>query len=41
MIDLDNISDKELKKISIDDLTHMFMDSINEQTIKLIEGGLL
>ena len=32
------IEDKELKKLSIDDLTHLFMDNINEQNIKLIEG---
>lgn len=38
MIDLNNLSEKELKKINIDDLTQMFMDSINEQNIKLIEG---
>ena len=29
---------KELDKKSIDELTHMFMDKINEQTLKLIEG---
>jgi uncharacterized protein Yka (UPF0111/DUF47 family) len=38
MIDLTDLSDKNLKKLKIDDLTHMFMDSINEQTIKLIDG---
>ncbi len=38
MIDLTDLTDKNLKKIKIDDLTHMFMDSINEQNIKLIEG---
>ena len=27
-----------LKKKSIDELTHLFMDSINEQNLKLIEG---
>ena len=32
------IEDKELKKLSIDDLTHLFMDNINEQNLKLIEG---
>jgi len=36
MIDLDK---KRLKKkMSIDDLTHMFMDVINDQNLKLIEG---
>ena len=31
--------DKEvLKKKSIDDLTHLFMDDINDQNLKLIEG---
>ncbi len=30
--------DTELKKLSIDDLTHLFMDNINEQNLKLIEG---
>ncbi len=38
MIDLTDLSDKNLKKLKIDDLTHMFMDSINEQTLKMIEG---
>ena len=32
------IEDKELKKLSIDDLTHLFMNNINEQNLKLIEG---
>ena len=32
------IEDKELKKLSIDDLTHLFMDNINNQNLKLIEG---
>jgi len=32
------IEDKELKKLNIDELTHLFMDNINEQNIKLIEG---
>jgi len=30
--------EKELHKKSIDDLTHMFMDRIREQTLKIIEG---
>jgi uncharacterized protein Yka (UPF0111/DUF47 family) len=38
MIDLTDLSDENLKKLKIDDLTHMFMTSINEQTLKLIEG---
>ena len=29
---------KELDKKSIDELTHMFMDRIHKQTLKLIEG---
>ncbi|MFX1275054.1 MAG: DUF47 family protein [Promethearchaeota archaeon] len=29
---------EELNKLSIDKLTHVFMDSINDQNIKLIEG---
>jgi len=36
MIDLDK--KKLKKKKSIDDLTHMFMDVINDQNLKLIEG---
>jgi len=32
------IGDKELNKLSIDELTHLFMDNINEQNLKLIEG---
>jgi len=32
------ISDKELKKMNIDELTHLFVDNINEQNLKLIEG---
>ena len=32
------ISDKDLKKLNIDELTHLFVDNINEQTLKLIEG---
>ena len=30
--------DKKLKKLSIDELTHLFMDNINEQNLRLIEG---
>jgi len=32
------VEDTELKKLSIDELTHLFMDNINEQNLKLIEG---
>ena len=32
------IDEKELNKLSIDKLTHLFMDVINEQNLKLIEG---
>ncbi|MFX0188660.1 MAG: DUF47 family protein [Candidatus Hodarchaeota archaeon] len=38
MIELNNLTEKEVKKLKIDDLTHMFMDAINEQTLKFIEG---
>jgi len=31
-------SNEELEKLSIDKLTHVFMESINEQNIKLIDG---
>ena len=32
------ITEKELKKLNIDELTHLFIDTINEQNMKLIEG---
>ena len=32
------IDEKELTKLSIDELTHLFMDVINEQNLKIIEG---
>jgi len=32
------ITEKELKKLNIDELTHLFIDTINEQNLKLIEG---
>ena len=32
------IDEKNLKKLDIDDLTQLFMDNINEQNLKLIEG---
>ena len=32
------LSEKELKKLNIDELTHLFVDNINEQNLKLIEG---
>lgn len=38
MVELNNLNEKEIKKLKIDDLTHMFMDTINEQNLKLIEG---
>jgi uncharacterized protein Yka (UPF0111/DUF47 family) len=34
----DKFNEKEFKKRSIDELTHLFMDRIHKQTIKLIEG---
>ncbi|MFX1309577.1 MAG: hypothetical protein ACFE9M_09140 [Promethearchaeota archaeon] len=33
-----NLEDTGLKKLSIDELTQLFMDNINEQNLKLIEG---
>lgn len=33
-----NSDEKQLYKKSIDELTHMFMDRIHEQTLKIIEG---
>jgi hypothetical protein len=30
--------DKELNKMSIDELTKLFMENINEQNLKLIKG---
>ncbi|MBY8987420.1 MAG: DUF47 family protein [Candidatus Lokiarchaeota archaeon] len=33
-----DISDKDLKKLNIDELTHLFVDNINEQNLTLIEG---
>ena len=35
---MEEMSDKELKKLNIDELTHLFVDNINEQNLKLIEG---
>ncbi|MBY9021084.1 MAG: DUF47 family protein [Candidatus Lokiarchaeota archaeon] len=32
------INEKELNKLNIDELTHLFIDNINEQNLKLIEG---
>ena len=32
------IDEKVLNKLNIDELTHLFMDNINEQNLKLIEG---
>ncbi len=31
-------SEKELKKLNIDELTHIFMESIHDQNIKLMQG---
>lgn len=38
MVEITDLTKKELKKLKIDDLTHLFMDTINEQTQKLIGG---
>ena len=35
---MNEIIEKELKKLNIDELTHLFVDNINEQTLTLIEG---
>ncbi|MFX0179948.1 MAG: DUF47 family protein [Candidatus Hodarchaeota archaeon] len=35
---MNEIEDKKLNKMSIDKLTRLFMDTINEQNLKLIEG---
>ncbi|MFX0024325.1 MAG: DUF47 family protein [Candidatus Hermodarchaeota archaeon] len=32
------VEDKDLQKLSIDELTQLFMNNINEQNLKLIEG---
>ncbi|MBY9009446.1 MAG: DUF47 family protein [Candidatus Lokiarchaeota archaeon] len=32
------LDEKDLKKLNIDELTHLFVDNINEQNLKLIEG---
>lgn len=34
----EEIDNKKLDKLSIDELTHLFMDAIHEQTMKLIQG---
>ncbi|MFW9830065.1 MAG: DUF47 family protein [Promethearchaeota archaeon] len=34
----EEIDNKKLGKMSIDELTHLFMDTIHEQTLKLIQG---
>ncbi|MHA1292852.1 MAG: hypothetical protein ACTSQJ_09320 [Promethearchaeota archaeon] len=33
-----SIDEKQFDKLSIDELTHLFMDQIHKQTLKLIEG---
>lgn len=38
MVFMKEIEDKDLKKLNIDELTQLFMDNINEQNLKLIEG---
>ncbi|MFX1384832.1 MAG: DUF47 family protein [Promethearchaeota archaeon] len=40
MEDIDNneFDDKKLAKLSIDELTHLYSENINNQTLKLIEG---
>ena len=35
---MEEVNDKDLKKLSIDELTHLFVDNINEQNLILIEG---
>ncbi len=35
---MEELSEKEISKLSIDELTHLFMDVINEQNLKLIQG---
>ena len=35
---MNELDEKSLKKLKVDELTHLFMDAINEQNIKLIEG---
>ena len=35
---MEELNEKEIGKLSIDELTHLFMDTINEQNLKLIEG---
>ncbi|MFX1418198.1 MAG: hypothetical protein ACFE9N_04670, partial [Promethearchaeota archaeon] len=37
-LDMNEIDDKKLAKLSIDELTRLFAKNINEQTLKLIEG---
>ena len=32
------INEEDLKKLNIDELTRLFMDNINEQNLRLIEG---
>ena len=38
MIIISRIDEKALQKLSIDELTHLFMDVINEQNLRLING---
>ncbi|MFX1375747.1 MAG: DUF47 family protein [Promethearchaeota archaeon] len=35
---MEELSEKDIKKLSINGLTHLFMDVINEQNLRLIQG---
>ena len=35
---MEELSEKEISKLSIDELTHLFMDVINKNNLKLIQG---
>ena len=37
-LDTNEVDDKKLAKLSIDELTRLFSENINQQTLKLIEG---
>ncbi|MFX0006134.1 MAG: DUF47 family protein [Promethearchaeota archaeon] len=37
-LDINELDEKKLVKLSIDELTHLFSENINSQTLKLIEG---
>ncbi len=38
MVEVNEITEEKLKKLKIDELTHLFMDTIKDQSLKLIEG---